>query len=135
MRAKIILATGAFLLAACEPAGPDMAGLCRTLMETEPQVSRMLGDAGAEAKPTCDCYAKLVRNLPEPQRTAVRQGLSDMIAERDARGLDMEGVYALYRDGTIPLDEKTYTPDDLNEAGELLEEAAEGVIQDGACPA
>ncbi len=134
MKYILTITAGAALLAACEPQGPDMAAICRGLTETEPQMQSLLTYSKTEAGPACDCYAKMVTALPEPRRTAISQGLSDMIAERDARGLDMEGVFSLYRSGEIPLEEKPYTLDDLGEAPEMLEEAAEAAGK-GACSA
>ena len=131
----LTIAASAAALAACEPPGPNMAALCRDLAQDEPQLQRLLTIAGTEADATCDCYGKMVAALPEDRRVAVSQGLADMVTEKDARGIDMQGVYRLYLDGDISLEGKPYDTDDLDDAAELLEEAAEGLGRDGACPA
>jgi hypothetical protein len=134
MRYLIAVAAGAALLAACEAPGSETAALCTELAGSEPQMQRLFTQTGTEAKAACGCYGKMVAALPAEQRTAISQGLADMVAEKNARGLDMEGVYGLYRDGEISLAEKPYTVDDLGEAAEMIENAAEALGEDGACP-
>jgi hypothetical protein len=134
MRYLITVAASAALLAGCESPGSETAAICTELSASEPQMQRLFTQVGTEAKPACDCYGKMVAALPAEQRTAISQGFADMVAEKNARGMDMEGVYGLYRDGEISLAEKPYTVDDLSEAAEMIEKAAEALGEDGACP-